>query len=257
MKCRAVSAMAAVVGIVTAPMSPLRAQAVPRDELGRGVKLAILVDKVMQPQAEWVTEEWMVRETAEASFNVLSPRRGGEKMDEVRQVTEWCAKYGLYHMPWMRGTLAVGGVADSAGKKLVWANGGEQPLWSPNSDELWDWMTELIVEHARISVEMPSLIGVFLDYENYAAGKQGNCYSLSYDDIIMRSFARANQVALPQLELGERKGWLEEQGLHEDFSEFQINHWRERCRALRQAVDQINPKFQFCVYPAPGTLLMT
>ena len=33
-----------------------------RDDLGRSVKLTILVDKVMQPQAGWVTEEWMVEE---------------------------------------------------------------------------------------------------------------------------------------------------------------------------------------------------
>ena len=49
---------------------------VTRDRLGRDVKLKILVDKVMQPEANWTTEEWMVRETAEAGFNVYSPRHG-------------------------------------------------------------------------------------------------------------------------------------------------------------------------------------
>lgn len=256
MRRNIVPAMVVMMVTHVVAMSCLAATKIAREDLGRGVKLTILVDKVMQPQADWVTEEWMVKEAAEAGFNVFSPRRGGDRMDEVRQVTEWCDKYGIYHMPWMRGTLGVGAGADAEGKRLVWANGNEQPLWSPNSDELWSWMTDLIVEYAQISTEMPNLMGVFLDYENYAPGKQGNCYSLSYDDVIMGKFAQAQGIELPPLDRAQRKGWLDERGLHDEFSEFQINHWRERCKVLREAVDKINPKFQFCVYPAPGTLLM-
>jgi hypothetical protein len=44
--------------------------------------------------------------------------------------------------------------------------------------------------------------------------------------------------------------------LHDEFAEFQIGRWRERCRALRQAVDRVQPEFQFCIYPAPGTPFM-
>jgi len=232
------------------------APAPPRDELGRGVKLRILVDKVMQPEEGWVTKEWMVKEAAEAGFNVFSPRVGHENLDEVRQVAQWCAKYGVYHMPWMRGTLTAPAGPEADGKRLVWANGGEQPLWSPNSDEFWEWTHRYIVEYAKISVEMPNLMGVFLDYENYAKGKQGNCYSLSYDKVILEKFARSKGIQLPDLRPAQRKPWLDEQGLHDEFAAFQIHHWRERCRALRQAVDQYNPKFQFCIYPAPGTPFM-
>jgi len=229
----------------------------PLEELGRSVKLTILVDKVMQPEADWVTEEWMVRATAEAGFNVFSPRRGHELLDEVRQVNEWCDAYGIYHMPWMRGTLAAPTGAEAEGKRLVWADGGEQPLWSPNSDEFWEWTARYIVEYARLSAEDETLMGVFLDYENYAPGpRQGNCYSLSYDDIILSSLATATGIDLPDLAPDERKPWLEEQGLHDRFAEFQIAHWRERCRALREAVDEHNPAFMFCIYPAPGTPFM-
>ena len=77
-----------------------------RSELGHAQKLRILVDKVMQPEANWVTEEWMIRETAEADFNVYSPRLGHDRLDEVRRVSAWCQKYGIYHMPWMRGSLS-------------------------------------------------------------------------------------------------------------------------------------------------------
>ena len=61
---------------------------------------------------------------------------------------------------------------------------------------------------------------------------------------------------MPVLPPGERKTWLEQQGLHDKFAAFQVNHWRERCRALRKAVDAIAPEFQFCIYPAPGTPFM-
>ncbi len=256
MKTDIVQATVLLTAIYTAAMSCFGAEKAARDDLGRSVKLRILVDKVMQPEEKWVTKEWIVKETAEAGFNVFSPRSGYDRLDEVRQVTKWCEKYGIYHMPWMRGTLSAPPGAEAAGKRLVWASGGEQLLWSPNSDEFWDWTTKYIVEYAKMSAENEHLMGVFLDYENYARGSQGNCYALSYDDLIMGKFAQAKGLKLPQLEPAKRRAWLEEQGLHEEFSAFQISHWRERCRMLREAVDKYNPKFQFCIYPAPGTLFM-
>lgn len=227
-----------------------------RAELGKSEKLRVLVDKVMQPEAKWVTEEWMVKAAAEAGFNVFSPRAGHERLDEVRRVAAWCGQYGIFHLPWMRGSLTAPDGPEADGKRVVWEDGMEQALWSPNADAFWDWTTRYIVEYARISLEFPALMGVFLDYENYAPGKQGNLYSLSYDDIILKQFSEAANLELPSLARDKRKAWLEEKGLHETFAEFQVNHWRERCRALRQAVDAIAPAFQFCVYPAPGTPFM-
>ncbi len=245
-----------LVSIIVLVPNSLAAEKINRRDLGRSVKMTILVDKVMQPQARWTTEEWMVKATDEAGFNVFSPRRGHDRLDEVRQVTEWCRKYGIYHMPWMRGSLNAPDGAEANGKRLVWASGNEQPLWSPNSDEFWNWTNRFITEYARISIQNQHLMGVFLDYENYAPGKEGNLYSLSYDDIIMVKFAQSKGIDLPDLDLAKRKNWLEAERLHEEFSQFQIEHWRERCRVLREAVDQINPEFQFCVYPAPGTPFM-
>ncbi len=228
-----------------------------REDLGRGVKLRILVDKVMQPEADWVTEEWMVRATAEAGFNVWSPRLGHDRLYEVRQVTEWCTKYGICHMPWMRGSLSAPPGPQADGKRLVWAGGSEQPLWSPNSDEFWEWTSRYIVEYAKVSAQNEHLMGVFLDYENYAPGrKEGNLYSLSYDERILAKFAESKGIALPTLDPAKRKPWLEDQGLHDEFAAFQIDHWRQRCRKLREAVDAIEPTFQFCIYPAPGTPFM-
>lgn len=231
---------------------------VTRDQLGREVKLKILVDKVMQPVADWTTEEWMVRETAEAGFNVYSPRHGHDDLDAVRQVTEWCERYGIYHQVWMRGTLGVTDPEAAQGRMLVWRNGGEQPLYSPNADEFWDWTTRYVLEYAKISAENPHLIGVFLDYENYAKGPRmsGMVYDLSYDQMTLDMFAEAQGIEIPELPPAERYQWLVDNDLHDAFEAWQINHWRERARQLREAVDAIDPNFQFCMYPAPGSRFM-
>ncbi len=229
-----------------------------RDQLGRKEKLRILVDKVMQPVADWTTEEWMVREAAEAGFNVYSPRRGYDDLSAVRQVTEWCRKYGIYHLVWMRGTLGVSDPEAAAGRMLVWRNGAEQPLWSPNSDEFWDWTAHYITQYALISARNPHLIGVFLDYENYAPGPRmsGMVYDLSYDRMTLDMFAEAEGVEIPELAPQERYQWLVDNDLHDAFEAWQINHWRERARKLRTTIDAIDPNFQFCMYPAPGSRFM-
>lgn len=247
----------AVATLGASAVACVRADHAARADLGRSAKLRILVDKVMQPEAGWVTRRWMVREAAQAGFNVFSPRIGYDRLDDVRKVTTWCGHEGIYHMPWMRGTLDAPEGPEADGKRMVWGSGDEQALWSPNSDELWEWMTRYIIEYAKISAADEHLMGVFLDYENYAPGRGGgNCYDLSYDDLILGEFAQAKGTELPKLPLEVRKSWLEQKGLYDEFAEFQIAHWRERCRALRKAVDAINPKFQFCVYPAPGTPFM-
>ena len=249
-----------IVGLVLALSAAFAAGALAeepaRADLGRTVKLTILVDKVMQPHIGWDTEEWIVKETAEAGFNGFSPRVGYDDLDKVRQVTQWCAKYGIYHMPWMRGSLTAPDDASGDGQRLVWANGAESPLWSPNSDAFWDWTTKYIAEYAQISAENGHLMGVFLDYENYTSTGQGNLYSLSYDGEILGKFAAAKGIDLPELPPAERKAWLESKGLHDAFAAFQVDHWRARCRALREAVDAFDPTFRFCIYPAPGTPFM-
>lgn len=223
-----------------------------RQALGRTDKYRVLVDKVLMAHNKWVMTEDHVREIARAGFNVVSPRLGNDNPEEVRKIAKLAEKHNMFHTPWMRGTMIAKGPV-----KMVWADGVEQQLASPNSDELWDWMTREITSYAKISLECPALIGVFLDYENYSPGGEGNCYGLSYDNKIMGEFAAAAKLQLPELAFADRAKWLQEKGLAARFAAFQINHWRDRCRQLKQAVDAINPTFQFCVYPAPGTLFIT
>ena len=229
-----------------------------RADLGKTVKFTCVVDKVMQAHKGWVVEEWMIREAAEAGFNIYSPRIGYDDLDAVARVTAWCDQYGIFHLPWMRGTLAVA-LDDPAaeGKRVVWADGSEQPLWSPNADELWAWMARYIVAYAAMGAKNEHLLGVFLDYENYAPGRHGgNLYALSYDRDILDRFAAVEGIAIPKLAPSEREPWLEARQLHARFEAFQIAEWRRRCRELRAAVDAHDPAFQFWLYPVPGTLFL-
>ena len=220
--------------------------------LGTTDKYRILVDKVISAANAWVFTGEHMDEIREAGFNVVCPRIGGHDLARTRKQAVLAQEHGLFTMAWMRGTLTAQGKV-----RMVWQDGTEQDLCSPNSDEFWDWTTHLILGHARISVGVPGLVGTFLDYENYSKDSRGNCYGLSYDTKILGEFATARGVALPQLPPPARHAWLLEQGLHDAFREFQIASWRKRCRELRTAVDAINPRFRFIIYPAPGTLFMT
>ncbi len=215
-----------------------------RAALGRQDKFRILVDKVLSRSNNWVMTEAHVREIKEAGFNVVVPRLGGTDMNEVRRVADLAARQGLFFMPWMRGSLDT-----KTGTRVVWENGATQDLYSPNANELWDWMTGIILDHARIGKENAAVVGTFLDFENYAKGKVKNCYFLSYDNKILGEFAQAKGLTIPPLAPADRKIWLVGNGLQGAFEKFQLDSWRQRCRQLRQKLDAINPRYQLIVYP--------
>ena len=139
---------------------------------------------------------------------------------------------------------------NSNNQRMVWKNGIESRMYSPNADACWQWWTSLIVGYAKISAQEQGLIGVFLDFENYFKGPSA-AYDLSYDDIIFRQFIAAQKMKPLGVTPKERYAWLVRQGLHEKFTEFQINGWQMKCRALRKAIDAVNPRFQLFVYPTP------
>jgi 2-keto-3-deoxy-6-phosphogluconate aldolase len=69
-----------------------------RKALGHTDKLRILIDKVLM-RADHVMTEDHVRAVAEAGFNVVSPRWGGENMHEVRKIAQAAQKHGIYYVP--------------------------------------------------------------------------------------------------------------------------------------------------------------
>ncbi len=222
------------------------------DDDGAPGKLRIMVDKTYREFNEELplTEE-QVGKIADAGFNVVVPRKGASDLSYLEKAAGWADDHDISFMPWMRGYKPPGD-----GPKMVWADGTVTPITSPLSDHLWDWLTRRMTSYAKISTRVDSFMGVFLDYEIYQNPKNGNAFSLSYDQRTLQKFAEAQDVDLPSLDPGERKQWLQEQGIHGEFSKYQVQRWRTRCRRLREKVDNINPSFQFCVYPAPGTPFM-
>lgn len=223
-----------------------------RVQLGREDKYRILVDKVWSRSNDWVLTEEHFREIREAGYNVVSPRMGADDTERVRRDAAMAAENGLFYMAWMRGTKK-----PASGPKLVWEQGLVQNLCSPNSDELWGWLTNEILQHVRLSAEHPSFIGTFLDFENYEPDfpqiDRPHCYPISYDEKILAEFAASEAIEIPDVSPQARAPWLNERGLHEDFREFQIESWRQRCRDLRLRIDEINPDFQLIIYPPMGT----
>lgn len=242
----------AVILLLVAPASTSAGdQAAP----GRQGKLRILIDKVLSHDTRPHMTESQVQEIAAAGFNVVSPRWGGHDMALVREAAESARKYGISLMPFIRGTA----YTQDPKQMMVWRNGvvGKKALYSPNCDELWEGITNSLLGHARISIEIPSVLGTFVDFENYDThGGYGHCYPLSYDETILRQFAAAHGIDFPVLAHKDRYPWLKSIGHHDEFAAFQIDAWRQRCRKLRRQIDAINPRFQLAVYPVPGPLFV-
>ncbi len=234
-----------------------------RNALGRTLKIRLMVDKVAMRDNEdnYMTEKH-IQMYAQAGFNVLVPRNGADDYDYVREMAKLAGRYNVFYMPWIRGGRYTPDDRRSdipaipQRKKIVSKDGVVQTKYSPNSEELWTWFTETILTYARISTREPAIIGVFIDYENYAQPRGpnrekliGNLYSISYDQDIIDEFTKTKEINMPKLPPNQRHTWLIENNLLESFTQFQYQQWRIRARKLRRAVDAINPKFQFGVYP--------
>ncbi|HHX40134.1 MAG TPA: hypothetical protein GX715_09235 [Armatimonadetes bacterium] len=215
----------------------------------------ILVDKVLMASNEWVMTPEHVAEIKAAGFNVVVPRTGADENERVERVARMAMEQGLFYMPWIRGTRVETGDPKLRATDELGRTGS---LASPNADALWDYWRDRILFYARLSREVPSVLGVFLDFENYDRVKIGGgmCYTLSYDEPILRQFAQARGLSLPDPLPANRAEWLEKQGQTKAFEEFQVGRWRERARKLRQEVDALNPRFQFVVYPATHSLFI-
>lgn len=226
-----------------------------RQKLGTTDPYRILVDKVLMQSTGWVMQPEHVAEIRAAGFNVVVPRLGADDDARVRRAAQMAAEHGLFYMPWIRGTRVAKGDPE---QRATASDGLYGELASPNSDELWDYWRDRVLFYARLSCDVPSVMGVFLDFENYDKVKVGGgmCYTLSYDAPVLRRFAAAKALQLPEPLPKERGAWLKEQGLAAAFHDFQVGFWRERCRALREEVDAVAPFFQFVVYPAGHSLFI-
>jgi hypothetical protein len=215
----------------------------------------ILVDKVLMLSNGWVMTPEHVAEIKATGFNAVVPRIGADDNARVERVARMAAEQGMFYLPWIRGTREEKG---DPSLRATDARGRHGNLASPNADALWNYWEDRILFYAKLAAEVPSVLGVFLDFENYDTVKIGGgmCYTLSYDEPVLRRFCEAAGLTLPTPLPEDRAEWLEQQGQTQAFRDFQVNGWRSRARALRQAVDAVAPHFQFVVYPASQSMFI-
>ena len=73
----------------------------PDDRTG---KWRILVDKVVSHETRPNITNDQVREIADAGFNVIVPRWGGDNLVVVRHGATLAQRNGIRYMPWIRGS---------------------------------------------------------------------------------------------------------------------------------------------------------
>ncbi len=219
-------------------------------EQGKSLRIFVAKHSAYRP-----TTSGNVRRVAGAGFNVFGQRWNQLDVEKVRRISNLARKHGLFHAVWFRGSLRA--PPDDPEKQIVWPNAETQPLYAPLTPELWDHLEKWMLTYARLSREYP-LIGVMLDFENYAENKQGNLYSVSYDVYSMRKFAEAAGLEAPPegLQPEEAKHWFENQRERRSewtkYREWFRNRFRTNWGKLRAKVDAINPRFLFMAYLTPG-----
>ena len=231
-----------------------------------GFKYRIMVDKVNIGFKESVAEAIEAgdfRKYAELGFNVLSPRKHSRSsIEEIARAAERCGELGMYHMHWQRASYPKR--RDRSAPVFVHSDGLEYSTIHPASEAFWDLLEADVMPVVRLSTRHP-ILGVFFDFEKYdkprlpdgtRAAFIGHWYGPSFDDHAWAMFFESRGESVPSLAAGERADWLDARGMRSAYRAYQVDYWREKARALRQKVDEINPRFRFAVYPSSFTLFI-
>ena len=220
----------------------------------------LMVPTNLPRDEEGVIREENFRMIARAGFDVfvhipayqqhLQLARGPERYtNRERRATSAsvrrAAKYGLKHVIVVPSCVLAG----DSGDEIVWQNGIRQPMARPFSDRLWkDHVGMIALEHARLASDGPA-VGFMFDFEMHGENDQQIVQGYTFDDQTLAEFATALGQTIPEIALGERYEWLAGQGLLDDFCAYQADRYRGQMRELRRRIDEVNPKYQFCVYP--------
>lgn len=199
----------------------------------------ILIDKVFsRPDGKTLSNDDYARLKA-MGFNVISPRWSTPDNGLIPRDLDLCRQHGLAFLPWLRGTFPN---EDDAGAdyRLTNAGGQSSPLLSPNCDVFWDKLEQHLLQAAAIPA--PNL-GIFLDFEHYAAPKVMYPYDLSFDPESLARFTAATgkQAAAD----------------HPAFREWTYALWQRRGRELAAKVKAVRPDFQTFIYPMISTPFLT
>lgn len=95
-------------------------------------KVRLLIDKVITRSSRELNDK-QAEEIAAAGFNVVTPRWGKTDEKSVRATAKLLQRHGMKYLPWQRITFDT----KEEGLRLTWANGVQQNIYSPNTEEFW------------------------------------------------------------------------------------------------------------------------
>jgi hypothetical protein len=213
--------------------------------VGKGAR--IFVDKAHPAHGDLIEADF--KQLADAGFTVVANRWGkgldGREIDLNSYVSR-AANTGLAVMKWDSGLVDATDDTDRAINRL----GKATRYTSTLSEKAWQQLTEHLLEYARLSLKQPHFKGVLLDFEIYDRANKTDGFCESYDDRTLSDFitSTGRDVPSPLPPLDKRKTWLEQRQWYQMYIGYHTDMIAKKSRALRQAIDVINPRFQIGVY---------
>ncbi|WP_432798744.1 hypothetical protein [Poriferisphaera sp. WC338] len=219
-------------------------------------KHLVLFDKILHPFTNSFITERAIRSAAEAKFNTYclvthESIKGDTRLQLIKQTALFCEKYNLSCLPAERLSFRANTLDRRNGKWITWKNGTAEPILSPNTNDFWEHLERKILPIVSLSTTNKSIIGVFVDFENYffKNKKPGNYYPVSYDPYSLRAFQKEKQLPIEEIPYGKTSSWLIENDFDNAFISWQKRLWVQKSVVFRKKIDRINPKFRFFIYP--------
>jgi len=223
---------------------PLSAEA---SSLGKGAR--IFIDKAHPAHSDLTKEDF--KQIADAGFTVVAQKwktdLSGKKLIPLETYARRAAVTNLAVITFEMGLVNATDDVD----RTVTSRGRGTRYTRPQSARAWQELTERMVGYARLAKELPNIKGVALDFEIYDGnGNNANGFCESYDDESFHEFftsiGRDAPQPLPAAE--QRQQYLMQRGMYQLYLGRQIDEVAKKARGLRQAVDSVNPDFQFGIY---------
>lgn len=117
----------------------------------------------------------------------------------------------------------------------------------PHNSVGWWVVEQALIDQARMALTNPNLKGAVLDFEIYDPNKTDG-YCESYDDMTWSGFFTGRGESVPNVAAAQRRGYLSSRNLLSAYIDYNCLRVGQRALATRQAIDEVNPRFQIGVY---------
>lgn len=140
-------------------------------------------------------------------------------------------------------------------RQAVLADGRVEAYACPLEERFWrEYLTKEMVQRAALSqVASLQVDGLWIDFELYSTVTGQRYYTNAcYCDYCMNEFALAQGIRIPALANDERRPWLEENGLGEEYTQFLQSRVEQYATELREQIRRVNPNMLLGFYPTPS-----